>query len=63
MQWFKLDPVSMREKRYVSPDPNRVLKPSSDWGLSAHYGLIGWDGTRASTFRRFVLEDTDDYSK
>ena len=62
-QWFKLDPVTMKEKRYVSPDPNRVLKSPANWGLSAHYGLIGWKEISGNSFRRFVLEDTDDYSK
>ena len=56
-------PVTLKEKRYVSPDPNRVLKVPTNWGLWAHYGLIGWKEISGNSFRRFVLEDTDDYSK
>jgi len=60
MQWYKLDPKTLKEKRYVSPDPNRVLKVPEDWGVSAHYGLIGWDDDDGMSFRQYVLEDTDD---
>ena len=59
MQWYKLDPKTLEEKRYVSPDPNRVLKVPEDWGVSAHYGLIGWDDDDATSFRQYVLEDYD----
>ena len=58
MQWYKLDPKTLEEKRYVSPDPNSVLKSPQDWGVSAHYGLIGWDGDDETSFRQYVLEDT-----
>ena len=57
MQWYKLDPKTLEEKRYVSPDPNSVLKSPQDWGASAHYGLIGWDDDDGTSFRQYVLED------
>ncbi len=57
MQWYKLDPKSLKEKRYVSPDPQQVLKSPEDWGFSAHYGLIGWDDDDETSFRQYVLED------